>query len=227
MEFASNAGVDYFLILNNDTIIDAEALTELCKTAETHEDVGFVTGKVYYYQDPTKLQTAGRLNDSLRLSGNLIGFREYDVGQYDFERDFDFVDDVFLLVKREVYEKVGGYDKNFFLYWEETDWCARVRRAGFRILYTPKAKIWHKGNLTTTDGIAPSAFFFLTRNQIPFMWRNANLDQFVKFSFNLLWKECPIKVARYVKHKSYNYASAYLRGIISGYLWIFGIYKRN
>jgi GT2 family glycosyltransferase len=220
MDYAFANGADYFLILNNDTVIHPEALTELVKTAQENRSVGFVSGKVYYFNDPQRLQTVGRLNDGLRLVGDHIGFREHDAGQYDRRAEYDFIDDIFLLVRRQVYETVGGYDKSFFLHWEETDWCARVRRTGFKIMYTPGAKLWHKGLLTVLDGITSSAFFYLTRNQIPFMWRNARADQFIRFSLHMLCKECPITIGRFLKYQKHKYIAPYLGGILSGYFWI-------
>ena len=175
LEFAYTKGADYFLILNNDTVVDPEALTELVETAQRYDDTGFVTGKVYFYKDPSKIQTAGRFNDGTKLVGGHVGWGEDDVGQCDEEKKYDFVDDVFLLVKKEVYEKIGGYDESFFIAWEEADWCVRVRRAGFKIFYSPKAKIRHKGNLTTSDGVTYATVYYRTRNQIPFMWRHARL----------------------------------------------------
>jgi GT2 family glycosyltransferase len=220
IEYAATHGAEYFLIMNNDTVIDPNAVTELVRTAGKSKDVGFVSGKVYYHKDPLRLQTAGRLNDKLTLVGKHVGFGEYDVGQYDEEREYDFVDDVFLLVKKEVYERIGGYDENFFLHWEETDWCVRARRAGFRILYTPHAKIWHKGMLTTVDGITPLAFFYLTRNQIPFMWRNAKRSQFMVFALFLLFKKSPRWIARFSKRGQWKYLVSYILGIFSGFIWI-------
>lgn len=220
IEFAYKKGADYFLILNNDTVIEAGALTELVRLSESSEKIGFVSGKVYYFNEPQKLQTVGKLSHPVYLVGNHVGMGEYDYGQYNEIEEYDFIDDVFLLVRREVYERVGGYDENFFLHWEETDWCARVRRAGFRILYTPKAKIWHKGLLTTCDGISASDFFYVTRNQVPFMWRNAHLWQFAAFTVILMLNRLPITVGRFAKNRKCKYIGPYLKGLIHGYLWI-------
>lgn len=221
MAQAYAAGADYFLIINNDTVIDPEALMELCKTAQTHEDAGFVSGKVYFYNEPTRLQTAGRLKDTINIAGEHVGFRKLDLGQYEVEQEFEFIDDVFLLVKKDVYEKVGGYDENFFLYWEETDWCARVRRAGFKIFYTPGAKIWHKGNLTVSDGMTPSALYYLSRNKIIFMWRNAQIRNFLFFSYLLASGEFPMTIARFIRHRKFKYLMPYIMGHSAGYLWAF------
>jgi GT2 family glycosyltransferase len=220
LEYAYKNGASFFLILNNDTIIDSEALKELVKVAESDKQIGFVSGKVYYYDDPLKLQTVGKQTDPLLLVGKHVGLGEYDIGQYDQIEEYDFVDDVFLLVRREVYERVGGYDENFFIQWEEADWCARVRRAGFKIFYTPKAKIWHKGNLTMAQGMSPIILFYLTRNQFPFIWRNANKAQFLKSLLFLFTKKYPLTSARLLKQGEFKHLTAYVKGILSGLWWV-------
>jgi GT2 family glycosyltransferase len=153
------------------------------------------------------------------LAGNHVGGGEVDRGQYDTVTDYDFVDDVYLLVRRAVYERVGGYDPNFFLYFEETDWCARVRRAGFRIVYAPRARIWHKGNIgggSTT--LSPERHYFLTRNQVIFVARNASPAHLRRY---LLWslRTQAVDAARYVKHGFFKHPIARLRGLGSGMWW--------
>lgn len=220
IKYAFMEGADYFLILNNDIIVDPEALTELVKTAQEDEEIGFVSGKVYYYNDPKRIQTVGRKTHPVYLVGDHVGYGEYDEGQYDEKKEYDFIDDVFLLVRRDVYEHVGGYDENFFFHWEETDWCARVRRAGYKIIYTPGAKIWHKGLLTTSNGMSPLALFYITRNQFPFIWRNAEPVQFRKILLHLFFREYPLNAARFLKHGKFSYVRAYLHGILSGICWL-------
>ena len=218
LQYAYKQGADYFLILNNDTIVDPPAVSELVKAAQGHEKVGFVTGKVYWHAKPDVLQTVGRYSDPKKLVGRLVGSGETDHGQYNKEREYDFVDDVFLLVKREVYETVGGYDSHFFLYFEETDWCARVRKAGYSILFTPKARLWHKGNIggPSTD-LSPLRHYYLTRNEIIFLKRNAPVRKFRKIVCLYLWKHT-VTILRLIKHRTFKHASAHLRGITAG-LW--------
>ncbi len=219
LQFAYDHGGDYFLILNNDTVVDPRALTELVGVAEQDETIGFVSGKVYWYDKPGTLQTAGRYNDPMILAGGHVGGNEKDRGQYENVEDYDFVDDVYLLVRRAVYERVGGYDPNFFLYFEETDWCARVRRAGFRIVYAPKAKIWHKGNIGgASTTLSPERHYFLTRNQVIFVARNASRAHLRRY---LLWslRTEAVDAARYVKHGYLKHPLARLRGLGSGLWW--------
>jgi GT2 family glycosyltransferase len=219
LQYAYEQGADYFLILNNDTIVDPQAVSELVKAAQGNEKIGFVTGKVYWYTKPEILQTVGKYRDPKKIVGGLVlvGSGEIDHGQYEKEQEYDFVDDVFLLVNREVYETVGGYDSHFFLYYEETDWCARVRKAGYSILFTPKARIWHKGNVGGPSIPSPLRQYYFTRNEIIFLKRNSPAPKFAKIVRLYLWEHTDA-ILRLIKHGKFKHASAHLRGISAG-LW--------
>ncbi len=225
IKYAFENNADYFLILNNDTIIDKSALKELVKISESDNEIGFVSGKVYSYDEPDRIHTAGKKDHPISLVGLDVGRGERDRGQYDEIKEYNYIDDVFLLVRREVYQKVGGYDHNFFLYCEETDWCARVRRAGFKIIYTPKAKIWHKEHLSTGGNYNPIIAYYNTRNKILFVRRNASLGRFFIYMFILAFAYSPMRIARHIKHGRFSIVVAYIRGIISGLLWL--IHKDN
>jgi len=217
LRYAYEHGADYFLVVNSDTTVDPEALRELIEAAEQDEKIGFASGKVYWHERPDVLQTAGRESDPLTLVGRHIGSGEVDRGQFDVIRDLDFVDDVFLLVRRRVYEVVGGYDPMFFLYFEETDWCVRVRRAGFRIVYVPGARIWHKGIVGESNVmLSPRRIFYLKRFQIPFMRRHASPEQWNAYVRAVLIG-LPHRILGYVKHGRFGAMMAYLRALVIGF----------
>jgi GT2 family glycosyltransferase len=139
---------DYVLITNNDVKADKKTIEELVRVAEMDPMIGFVTGKVYYFDKPDTLQTVGFYEDSVRLTGGHLGNREVDKGQYDEIAERLFTDDIFMLVKKNVYDNVGGYDPEFEFQVEQVDWQARGKAKGFKIYYTPHAKIWHKESMT-------------------------------------------------------------------------------
>ncbi len=169
---AYEAGADYFFILNNDTIVPSDTLRNLVAVASRDSSIGFVTGKVYFNDDREMLQTAGRSDKWWKATVISVGQNEKDEGQYNVEKEYDYLDDVFWLVRKDVYGQLGGYDPEFFLYWEETDWCARVRGKGFRLLYTPTARIYHKVSQSTGGGSNPQKGYHLRRNSILFYWRH-------------------------------------------------------
>jgi len=219
LEYAFMNGADYVLIINNDTRVDSNVLNALVQIAESDKNIGFVSGKVYFYDDPNKIQTVGRHNHPFFLTDKLVGYGEDDLGQYDQVKEYDFLDDVFLLVSKKAYEATGGYNPNFFLYYEETDWCARIRKAGFKIVYTPHAKIWHKLGRSTGGDKGPIYTYYITRNQILFIRRNSATKYFLRYLVYLAIIS-PRRVARWLKYKRFTLISAYFRGLGSGFVWL-------
>lgn len=142
MRYALNKGVEYVLLLNNDTIVDPDFLSELVKVAESDSSAGIMGSKVQYYYHPNTIQAAG---GKIRWwLGVIKTYGGMDMGQYEEIAERDFVYATSALIKREVTEKIGLLDPFFFFGVEEFDYCTRAKRAGFKIIYVPKSKIWHK-----------------------------------------------------------------------------------
>ena len=160
LDFAfNNNSADYVLVSNNDVNADRKVLSELVKVAEKDVKIGFITGKVYYYDNPNVLQTVGMKQDPVRWNGGHIGNKEEDLGQYDEICERYFADDIYTLVSKKLYEETGGYDTKFFLQSEQYDWQARAKKLGFKIMYTPYAKLWHKDSMTIGKTSALKAYY--------------------------------------------------------------------
>lgn len=209
---------DYVLLLNNDTIVDKEFLSELVKVAESDSNIAMVGPKIYYYDHRDVLQTAGARINWWTGFPPLIGTNERDVGQYDNIKEVDYVSGCALLVKKEVIAETGMLDKNYFMYYEETDWCARVKKAGYLIKYVPKAKIWHKIEAfkKRTDG---PHIYRMTRNRFLFMKKNATSLQyfvFLVYFFTYYFPKSLIKYLFIIRDKTA--LKSHLLGIKEGIL---------
>lgn len=150
---------DYFLIMNNDTLIDKSAINALVETAQKHKDNAIVSGKVYNYDEKDTLQTIGNAKSTkgpLDFPAHVRTRNERDVGQYDNEMEMGMLDDIFWLIPKLVFKKVGYYSDYFFLYGEQNDYALRAIKKNVKLIYTPNAKLWHKGKITTADGDASS-----------------------------------------------------------------------
>ena len=160
LEYAFNQEhARYVLISNNDVRVDNRVISELVKVAETDKKIGFVSGKVYYYDQTDTIQTVGKDEDPITWNGEHIGNREKDHGQYDQTSERAFMDDIYILVSKNVYDEIGGYDPAFHFQAEEFDWQARAKKTGYKIMYEPKAKIWHKDSMTIGKGSAFKAYY--------------------------------------------------------------------
>jgi hypothetical protein len=160
---------DYVLLLNNDTEVAPDSLGHLLMTAETDAAVGMVGPLIYYHSKPDVIWSAGGAIDWRRGSTRMVGLDERDTGQFGSEpQEVDFVSGCAMLVRRSVLEQVGLLDERFFAYYEEVEWCVRVRRAGFRILRMPRSRIWHKIS-PQRRADSPIVHYYMTRNQLLFL----------------------------------------------------------
>lgn len=152
---ANETDCDYFLIMNNDTLIDTEAIKELVITSEKHQGKAIVSGKVYNYDENDILQYIGQDFDpkqTLNQKPYVMNRRENDEGQYDREIEMGMLDDIFWMLSKEIYDNVGLYSDFFFLYGEQNDYAFRTIKKGYKLIYTYKAKLWHKGGITVDSG---------------------------------------------------------------------------
>ena len=178
---------DYLVLLNNDTRVSKNLLTNLVKQAEKTEKIGLVSPKIYFekgyefHKDRYKRDQLGKVIwyaggkiDWQNMLGKHIGVDEVDKGQFDKEKEIDFATGCCLLVKKEVFERIGLFDNKLFLYQEDLDFSIRARKAEYRILYSPKAYLWHKNSGSSGSGSALHDYY-LTRNRLLIGWRYAPL----------------------------------------------------
>jgi GT2 family glycosyltransferase len=164
---ALDAGADWVLVLNEDTILAPSCFGELMRVAADDARIGILGPMVYHHDEPTVIQSAGGRLDR-RWRAWHLGLNEDDAGQFAAPHDVDWISGCAILVKRQVIEQVGSIDARFFYYWEETEWCVRAARAGWRIVHVPAAKLWHKG-VTRHYRPGPNVAYYNTRNKLLLM----------------------------------------------------------
>jgi GT2 family glycosyltransferase len=168
LRYALDHGYDYALLLNNDTEVAADCVSLLVATADSDPAIGIVGPLICYYERPDVVWSAGGTIDWRRGRSAMRGLNKIDDGQYHALTDVDFVTGCALLCKRAVIERVGLLDERFFMYYEETEWCVRAARAGFRIVHAPQARVLHKIPLDARDD-QPYVSYYMTRNRLLFL----------------------------------------------------------
>lgn len=162
---ALSLGADYIFILNPDTVIKIDTIEKLVLGLEKVE-AGIVGSKIYF-SDSRKIWYAGGVFNKLNVLGSHIGVNEEDHNQYDQEIETDYVTGAAMLVKTEVFESIGLFDERYFLYYEDSDFCFRAKRAGFNVMYIPQAEVFHANAKSTGLG-SPLQDYFITRNRMIF-----------------------------------------------------------
>jgi len=168
---------DVLILLNQDTVVEPDWLAEFISFLATHSDVGVVGSKAYF-ADGT-VQHAGGYIDS-QGGGRHYGHRETDRPEFDEIRDVDFVTGASLAIRRSVYEQIGGLDEGFHpAYYEDVDWCYRVRVAGWRVVYLPMSRLIHKEESRLNQPTHAGMYLF-HRNRLRFVLKhfsNAHLQE--------------------------------------------------
>jgi GT2 family glycosyltransferase len=163
---ALSRGADYVLLLNNDTIVDPNFLGHLIEVGETDSRIGILGPKILYAAEPQRIWFAGGY---VRYSTGTCGHLGHDQidrdGKFSSVEDTGWVSGCGLLIKSAVLREVGPLDPRLFIYWEDVDLCMRVSQAGYRCVFVPMARIWHK--VSRTCGLKSSFTLYLgTRNQL-------------------------------------------------------------
>lgn len=135
------ANGDYIWFVDHDNILNKDMLTQLVTLAETDPNIAVVTPKIYYWKPRDTIWSAGT---SVSLITGINYSREgKDVGQYDKVEEVDIAPANFI-VRKDVIDKHGFYDDVFWVSYEDSDFCYRIKQKGYKIMYTPKAVCYHK-----------------------------------------------------------------------------------
>lgn len=187
IRYALENGADYVILLNNDTLVDKNLVNELLKVMESDSQTGVLSPKIYFapgfefhkdrYQENERgkvIWYAGGEMDWQNILGSHRGVDGVDNGQYNHEEQTDYATGCCMMVKREIFEKVGLLDKKYYLYYEDVDFCERAKRCGYKVAYVPKAIVWHKNAGSSGKPGSPVHEYYQTRNRLLFGFRYAS-----------------------------------------------------
>lgn len=141
---------EYYLLLNNDTVITKDTISNLKKGFDFDSKTGIITGKIYYFSEPKTIWAAGgKFNFNTGIADQPELGKIDDGVQYENTCEVSFATGCTMLISKQVINTVGYLEESYFLYAEDTDYCCRVLNAGFKIIYVGKALIYHKVSAST------------------------------------------------------------------------------
>jgi GT2 family glycosyltransferase len=188
---------DYFLLLNNDTLVAPDFLSKLVRVTESDQRIGIVNPKILYFEPSDRIWFAGGYFKPWWSTGKVRGVNRRDMGKYDDTREISFVTGCAFLIKTAVVRQIGLLDELFFLGFEDLDWTVRALRAGFRAFYVGSAVIWHKSSYDTKKNLGkPIMDFYRTRNSILLARKH------LAFRY---WPLFLLSLGRYVAYRSLGY----------------------
>ena len=167
----------FIVLLNMDTIVDKNWLTELIKVAEQSKKIGIVGGKIYYYDDRKTIDFAGSYTD---IYGNIIHIGQKKVGTelYNKQMISFYICGASILFRRELYDKINLFDPFYYMYYEDVDFCWRAWINGYDIIYAPKSIIFHKIKRSANN--VKKKYFFTEKNKLRTILKNYELKSLFK-----------------------------------------------
>jgi hypothetical protein len=176
IEYALEQDCEYILILNDDVSVDPDFVKNLVNVARVDPKIGLACPKLLCFEAPNKFyKEYGKYNFYLGISYQPL-FR------INSPQEIDLIPGASVLMKREVIQKIGLMDENFFLYFDEGDLCYRAKKAGYKIIYVPTAKVYHKVSQSFSGWINPVVLYYSTRNELLLARKHLNFSLFM-----LLW----------------------------------------
>lgn len=204
----------YFLLLNNDTEVNPGFLEPLVQRMEENPCIGAVSPKIIFHHSPGIIQFAGfNPINPYTGRGTAIGNGCKDDGSFDVSMPTSRAHGAAMLISRKVVEEIGLMADLFFLYYEEMDYCERIKQAGFSIWYEAKSTIYHKESISTGKGSTLKTYY-LTRNRLLFQRRNVKgLKLFVSILFFAI-VSIPKNSLLYVIQGNTKMLKAFWKGIL-------------
>lgn len=184
---ALEIGAEYLLILNNDTVVEKNFLQPLIEAFKCNKNLGIATGKIYYYDDPDYLWFGGSHYDSKLMEYKISGIGEKDAPEYNIENNIPFATGCLWLLSRETVNKVGLMSEEYFLYYEDADYCEKMKMNGLGIRYIPESIIYHKESRSTRKGSDYYKYYNL-RNYLIFIKRYRTKGQAFKLMTKRFFK---------------------------------------
>jgi GT2 family glycosyltransferase len=209
---------DFLFFINNDAEITEGCLQKLVALFNEKPKLGIVSPLLLYFneskgQDKDLIQYAGTTRvDSVTARNKTLGEKEWDNGQFKTATETAYAHGAAMMIKREVVDDVGVMFEEFFLYYEELDWCERIRKAGYEIYVEPRARVYHKESASVGQ-MSTLKTFYINRNRIYFMRRNFGGINLLLFSLFLVFITIPKNVLMFLLRGQVDHAKVFLKAV--------------
>lgn len=215
MQYAMEHSADYLWLLNNDTVVEKDTLSNLVKNAEKSADIGMVSPVIHFYYEPKMVQFCGSYVDTRKMEIIYPTENHPAVSEEFVKGKHICLWGTALLVKREVIEKIGYFQEEYFAYWEDTDYSMRSIKSGFRNEVIKSARIYHK-TLLPKPGVKRRGnhfYYYMARNK--YYWGRHHSTGITRYLFqrNYFAELLKLYNLSFIGEISYDVAEAYLTGV--------------
>jgi len=196
----------YIALFNPDAVAEKKWLSHLISVLDSSDRIAAVTGKMYYLDDKYG-------KDAVFCTWSKID--PYSANPYNFSGNepmskVDYVSGAAMVFKRSVIDTVGLLDREYFLYFEETDWCARMIRAGYDLIYVPNAIVWHAVSPLSSSS---NKIYYMERSRLRFAIKNFDANYLLYF-FGIFFLESSGIFGRDLKNRNFERTQIRFRAIM-------------
>jgi GT2 family glycosyltransferase len=209
---ANKAVGEYILFLNNDTKVEPSSLGELVNVMDQDSSIGVAQAKLLLMSKPDTFDCAGATM-SVFGDSRPRGWNEKDIGQYDRIDEISFAKGAAMIVRKEIWNSLEGFDPIFFVYSEESDFCWRVWLSGHRVVFAPSATVFHIRAATTTKFTSDFFLFQYYRNQLLTVIKNLSLKTLSKYTPGIIGLQF-IQVGLNIRQNRPTSILGNLRGVV-------------
>ena len=161
----------YLFLLNNDVCMVKDTIPLLIKRLLSSDKIAGVSPLIRDYAEPHAIQFAGYTQLSpITLRNRAIGKGKINKGHYPAQKT-PYLHGAAMLLKKTIIDKLSLMPEEYFLYYEELDWCTYINREGYELWYDPACEIWHKDS-NSTGKESPLKYYYLSRNRLLYAYRN-------------------------------------------------------
>ncbi len=176
---------DFFILLNSDIEVTENWINPVISMMEKDPSIAACQPKIRSFKEPQKFEYAGAAGGFIDkygypfCQGRLFQSLENDEGQYDEAREVFWATGACMFVRSDVFQKLGGFDDDFFAHMEEIDFCWRAKNQGFKIMYCPDSTIFHIGGGTLPKNNSRKTYLNI-RNNITMLFKNLESERLVR-----------------------------------------------
>lgn len=212
-----NSNGDYILSINNDMVVEEDFIEPLLKVLQENSEIGVVCPKIKFYDEPRNIQSAGYTEiNPITVRNKSIGFNEADTGQYDKDNITAFAHGGATMFAKELLNDIGQMSEIFFLYYEDLDWCRRVRYAGYKICYVHNSTVYHKDSVTTGVN-SPYKTYYINRGRLIYMRRHVKFPYIIPSTIYIFLIALPKNLLFFLIRKEFGQ----MKAIIKAFTWFF------
>lgn len=217
--FGNNFGIkialegesDYVLLLNNDTIVDSDFLTPLLQAAENDKNVGIVTSRIMFYPSVDRIWYAGGKVDWYNLRAIHYGLKEKISEIYLKKTMVDFASGCCMLISKKTIKEVGLLPEDYFMYYEDMDYCIMVLDRNLKIEYIPESVIYHCVSSSSGGDGSPFTIEWQARSRRIFWKKYSQRFSMIKKIYIPIKCDCRIAIKCLLGRNRINNIRAFIK----------------